>query len=449
MAGGRRWLSALLGSVLVALTACSGGNGGVATPTESSPPPDASQQQVEDDKPKDPITLLIHGGGVSEEEFRERFGPVLEEQFPHITVDYMQNGTGTSVKDLVTQGTIPDIVRTDVPTLISNYLDLDLGEDLRPYVEKHSYDLARFNEVFVEEIVDLAGSDELYGLPVPPFFPQVLYYNKDLFDKFGVDYPTDGMTWDQVYELAKTMTRSEDGVQYRGFSFNPSASLRDNPFSQPILDPSQDQLADAEQWRVIFQNFLRFYQLPGNNIAENNSAESNEFGKGHVAMQLNQHSVYLKIPEEINWDIVSYPLMEGAPELMAQRGPAYFSLTKQGQHKEEAFEVIMAMLSEEVQMQDSLKGIPTTLVNEEIKSALGTEHPTYSQKNMDAINFYEPVPYTPKRAESLAEVPGAVQQKLLQETFFELANGTIDINTALRQLDEKLKQEVENVKQGL
>jgi multiple sugar transport system substrate-binding protein len=58
-----------------------------------------------------------------------------------------------------------------------------------------------------------------YGMPVSTT-SGALFHNKDLFDKFGVPYPKDGMTWDVLYELAKKMTRNEGGVQYKGFTFS-------------------------------------------------------------------------------------------------------------------------------------------------------------------------------------------------------------------------------------
>jgi len=419
--------------VFMLVSACSGQGG-------SGPAPEGDSKGAET---KQPFTMRIFGGGVPPEEFDERFRGVLKEKFPHITVEYYQNGKGTTIQELVASGQTPDLIRTDIPTLLSGYLDLDLGYDLTEYVNKYKYDLNRFNKVFIDEIVDAGRTGALYGLPVPPYFPHVLYYNKDLFDKFGVPYPKDGMTWDEVYELAKSLTRTEDGKVYRGFSSNPNAMLRDNPYSLPILDPAADQLADMETWKKLFDNFKRFYEIPNNTIEKTASAENVAFNKGNVAMMANQHNVYLKIPPEINWDIVSYPTMEGAPKLTPQRGPAYWSISKTSAHKDEAFEMIMAMLSDEVQLADSKRGIPTTLDKPDIQAALGEGHPIYGSKNMKAISYYPPVPYTPKRKAELVDVPGATQQNLMGQAFIEVATGKTDVNTALRQLDEKLKQEVE------
>lgn len=69
---------------------------------------------------------------------------------------------------------------------------------------------------------------------------QATFYNKGIFDKFGVPYPKDGMTYDEAIELAKKVTRSVDGVQYYGlFPGNPAIQL--GQLSQTFLDGKTDE----------------------------------------------------------------------------------------------------------------------------------------------------------------------------------------------------------------
>lgn len=51
---------------------------------------------------------------------------------------------------------------------------------------------------------------KLYGLP-RDLSDVVLYYNKDLFDKAQVSYPTDSWTWDDFLTAAKKLTLSKSG----------------------------------------------------------------------------------------------------------------------------------------------------------------------------------------------------------------------------------------------
>ncbi|GAA3409835.1 ABC transporter substrate-binding protein [Paenibacillus hodogayensis] len=436
------WCLPVLIGAAVCTSACSGGadsgtgaggNKGVTAGTT-------------DDRPKQPIELTVYAAGVSPEEFDSRFRDVLKAKFPHITIQYRTNTKGNSLEELVSAGMVPDLIRTDIPTLKSSYLDLELGYDLTELIKANRYDMSRFDPSFTQEMADAGRTGAIYGLPVPPYFPTVLYYNKTLFDKFGVPYPRDGMTWDEVYETAKKMSRSEGGTVYRGFSANFNSILRDNPFSLPVLDPITDKLADLETWKKIFNNYKRFYDLPNNTVEKTMNEENNVFGKGNVAMQANQHNIYLIIPPEINWDIVSQPMMADAPKRTGQRGPAYWSITRQSRHKEEAFRVIMEMLTDEVQLEDAKKGIPTTLVKKEIRDALGQGHPVYGSKNMKAISYNEPSAPTPKRKPELTDINGGSQTSVLYQQFIPFAQGKKDVNTALRDVEESLKKLLEQEK---
>jgi multiple sugar transport system substrate-binding protein len=427
----RKWAALCLPAAMIAVAGCSGG--------EKPPEPSAAVQE----KPPEPFKLTIYASGVKPEEFDTRFRSSLEKKFPHITFDYQTNTTGNAINNKVAQGDIPDIIRTDAPSMKASYLDLQLGYDLTELVKKNKYDLNRFVPSFIQDNIAAGQTGALYGLPVPPYFPAVLYYNIDLFDKFGVPYPKDGMSWDEIYDLSKRLSRVDGDKVIRGYTGALSAQLRDNVFSHPILDPSKDGLADHETWKKIFNNFLRFYSIPNNEIQNTPALESGLFAKGESAIHLGQHNIYYIVPPEVNWNIVSVPSMKDAPQRMGQRSPAYWSITRQSKYKDEAFQVILHMLSDEIQMEDSRQGITTTLVNKDIQNALGKGHPIYSTKNMKALLVYPPTDPTPKREAGKTDVGGSAQDNLLQQTFIKIAQNKTDLNTGIRELDELLKKEVE------
>jgi multiple sugar transport system substrate-binding protein len=49
-----------------------------------------------------------------------------------------------------------------------------------------------------------------YFLP-KDYSPLIVYYNKKLFDQFGVAYPKDGWTWDEFLATAQALTKDTDG----------------------------------------------------------------------------------------------------------------------------------------------------------------------------------------------------------------------------------------------
>ena len=64
---------------------------------------------------------------------------------------------------------------------------------------------------FVGTEVNYAVDGVQYAIPFRSDF-WVLFYNKDLFDAAGVEYPTNDMTWDQYAELAKKLTDADKGI---------------------------------------------------------------------------------------------------------------------------------------------------------------------------------------------------------------------------------------------
>ena len=55
----------------------------------------------------------------------------------------------------------------------------------------------------------------MYELPFKSDF-WVVYYNKDVFDNAGVEYPTNDMTLEQYDEIAKKLTNTEPGQEVYG-----------------------------------------------------------------------------------------------------------------------------------------------------------------------------------------------------------------------------------------
>ena len=62
------------------------------------------------------------------------------------------------------------------------------------------------------------GGEQYYF--VRDYNPLCLFYNKDVFDKYGVEYPTADWTWDDAIAAAKKMTVKDEKGNYECFGFN-------------------------------------------------------------------------------------------------------------------------------------------------------------------------------------------------------------------------------------
>lgn len=77
-----------------------------------------------------------------------------------------------------------------------------------------------FKSEMAESILNMGKVNGSQYYLVRDYNPICLWYNKDLFDANGVEYPTNEWTWDDLGEAAKKLTvKNEDGT-YKSFGFN-------------------------------------------------------------------------------------------------------------------------------------------------------------------------------------------------------------------------------------
>jgi len=132
---------------------------------------------------------------------------------------------------LIAAGTPPDIVGP-VGVGGSNAF-ADQWADLTPLIEASGYDLSAFDPALVDLYRTADG--QLLGIPFA-VFPSVTYYNIDLFDEAGLNYPPaefdapyvmpDGseVAWDYntVAEIAKILTVDANGADATMAEFDPT-----------------------------------------------------------------------------------------------------------------------------------------------------------------------------------------------------------------------------------
>ena len=134
----------------------------------------------------------------------------FEASHPGVTIEYVDVASqdyATKTSTMLSGGDTSDVFMVKEITDLLNWQAAGYEEPLNSYIEASGYDLSGFAGIESNYAVD----GEQYALPFRSDF-WVLYYNKDLFDAAGVDYPTNDMTWEQYAELAKKMTDADKGI---------------------------------------------------------------------------------------------------------------------------------------------------------------------------------------------------------------------------------------------
>lgn len=442
---GMKMLAAL--AIMSLLAACTGGgevkpDGGAGKKAE-----ELSQQPNASVSPE-PVTLTFFepSSGQSKQLFMEQYGAAIEKKFPHVKTNFVhispKDGGGyILLPDLLAAGTHIDIVFSSIGAIHSRFIDFQLQSDITDLIQKNKFDLSRLDDTAVGLMKEIAGGG-MYGLPVTNN-PSVLVYNRDLFDKFGVSYPRDGMTWDEIYEVAKKLTRKEGDVNYRGFVTSFSHIALMNQLSANFIDRStlKPLLLTDDKWKKHADNLVRFFKIPGNEVQSTNLAQMNKWFVEERIAAMNATQVWLAPSDplnQVNWDMVSLPEYGDLRGVGSQPYPTYFNITNmaKGNARDTAFQVIAWLTSDEYQLAKSKEGVLPMNKNPEIRAAFGANMPFLKGRNVKAL-----MPAKPAAASVWTKYTPVANGAMLEQ-LDKVLQGEIDVNVALRQAAEAVEKKV-------
>ena len=219
----KRTLFSLVMVIVLLLTACGNqpATAPAAAPTVAQPA--AATPAVGSGKaPANPAEITFSMWGAPEElTVWKQIVADFEAANPKIKVNVEVSDWDAYWDKLKTQlaaGTPPDVFAMDAP-LYLDYQSRGVLLNIQPYLDKNP-DMLK--DVYPQTLEAYKTSDGYYGLP-RDFQTIVLFYNKDMFDKAGVAYPTADWTWEDLRAAAKKLTKDTNGdgkTDQYGFVFD-------------------------------------------------------------------------------------------------------------------------------------------------------------------------------------------------------------------------------------
>ncbi len=108
----------------------------------------------------------------------------------------------------MTGGTCWDVFWMDTSFYLKDYVDRGVLVDITPYIERDGIDLSNYPEGILK-IHEYKGR---YYLLSRDYDTIALFYNKDMFDKAGLEYPDETWMWTDLILAAEKLTiRDEKG----------------------------------------------------------------------------------------------------------------------------------------------------------------------------------------------------------------------------------------------
>ncbi|GAA3408011.1 ABC transporter substrate-binding protein [Paenibacillus hodogayensis] len=370
---------------------------------------------------------------ITDDEFELLIAKPVKAKYPNITMKLVRSSTAGKLEDLVAAGTLPDMVFTEDGG-INNYEMLKIVDDLKPLAQSRGLDIGKFDPGAIQNLTSQTTAGQLFAIPFSLITP-VLFYNKDIFDKFGAPYPKDNMLWEEAIDLARKVTRQDGGIQYKGLHPQNMQNVS-SALALPFVDAGGKAQLVTDGWKRGMEVYSTIMQIEGNKWPADVSDVAAFTVQRDTAMLANYNARIGELDRlqkegnGINWDMASMPTFKEAPGKNWPVIQHVLMISSTSKHKTEAFRVIELLTDAENQTRVAKRGRVPSLKDPKVKESFGTDLATLKGKNTNVILNVNPAnkrafsPYNKYVSAEIAKVVPLV------------VNNKLDINSALRQAQD-------------
>ncbi|WP_029192218.1 ABC transporter substrate-binding protein [Paenibacillus harenae] len=249
--------------------------------------------------------------------------------------------------------------------------------ELDSVMEKEKYDTEGLIPGMLDYLRELGGG-KVYGL-TPNFYSQVLFYNKELFDQFQIEYPTDKMSWNEVLQLARRFPTEGDAkdriyglkMGYSDDLFEMASMLAAADGINYVNAAQKQMTINSDAWKNAFQtaldahesNALYFENMSHEAMGESSSYEDyllrDPFISGRLAMAIGDNNYINQIKQATEndrvkdkvvkqWDLVTVPVgMQNPDQSNMMQFHNLLAVSADSPNKEAAWEFLQYVTSDE------------------------------------------------------------------------------------------------------
>jgi multiple sugar transport system substrate-binding protein len=202
-------------------------------------------------------------------------------------------------------------------------------------------------------------------------------------------------------------------------------------FGLPVADEKAGKAAvNTDGWKKAFDYAKRLYDATGASNPKLFNGPKDLFLKDKtLAMWIANNAT--RNMTDLNWDMVSLPSTADKPGVGGGNPYNIMAIASSSPEKDAAFQVLEVVFSDEVQTAVAKYGMPSPLKDDKYKKMLAQDLPGSNGKNMQAVFNNKPAPLLDD-----TDLDSYVNKELAAAMKDVLA-GKKDINTALREADEK------------
>lgn len=199
--------------------------------------------------------------------FFQEYGDLFAMKYPNIEIqvassNYIYNGEVKDYKkafDEFIEKEQPDVILLNQGNFEEYALNGKLAE-LDTLIQRDKYNTENLYPALLEQLKEQGGG-KLYGL-APTFYGNAILYNADLFKKYGVEIPRDGIGWQEMLDLARRFP-SDGDEKSRVYGFGRQYSMQVDSLAQSIASTAglKDINTDTLKVTVNTDSWKKAYQM--------------------------------------------------------------------------------------------------------------------------------------------------------------------------------------------
>ncbi len=288
-------------------------------------------------------------GAPHEEAVYRKIVQAFEAEHPGIKVKVAVQPWGTYWQQLQTRivaGNAPDVFAVNGGWL-QVFASKGVLYDVTDFIYKDPETKALIEgELFPEAVKTFEYEGRIYGLP-RDFNTYVVFYNKTLFDKYGIPYPKVNWDWKDFLEIAKKLTRDVNGdgkidtwgtvVDTRpdvwmAFVWQNGGEVMDASKKKSLIYSKET----VEAFQFLADLILKYHVSP--TLSQQQAFGWNPFGSGKIGMYITgMWMVPIYKTADFEWDVQVMPM---GKKMVAMANAVGFVVYKGTKHPKEAFEFI-------------------------------------------------------------------------------------------------------------
>lgn len=407
-----------------------------------------------------PVTLKVVFE--DKEQFMRSFGTAFQLRYPNVSFEVIsstvpgrdrQSGLEAEEAQSILEREHPDIVILN-PQAYAGLASEGYLVPIDNWIKQDKFDLNALDAGIVDSLRELSG-DFLYGL-APKVDRMGLFYNRQLFDMYGIPLPVSHMSWNDVLLLARRFPARTDSNRIYGLSLSsPSTPGRliewmGRTNGLELYDTANQQLTlQTDGWRSIWNEALDSFRL--GSVLWEKARGKDLFLTGQAAMTVQLflfiNTLRANAPD-LSWDVVTEPVNPSSPDRSPTFNiPLLYAINAKSAEIPVAWELLKMINSKEIAAKTlrESSGIPFLARKQQLLDYVKS---TGMTANVGVFYDLKPAPWNMDMYENIPIGSNKSLTDILDRAASDLLNNQATLQQALQYVETELMELQQNSGDG-